>query len=208
MKCRGRFFSSKKNHVYMWIILRCVLLTTLSLHLRGRALFGKINRFRHSMHRADNLNHQVRDCKYSLLFVEVPRGESRSSKGTHEDLDNVDSLEAYCLTICRNLSLDHLKRKDTHTESLEKAEMKPHDEQHQGPYEQMLQKDRVELIRRLVNHLPEKQRSCMQLRDFEGKSYKEIANILNISEDQVKVNIFRARQVIKQKYQQIEAYGL
>lgn len=125
-----------------------------------------------------------------------------------EDLDNVDSLEAYCLTICRNLSLDHLKRKDTHTESLEKAEMKPHDEQHLGPYEQMLQKDRVELIRRLVNHLPEKQRSCMQLRDFEGKSYKEIANILNISEDQVKVNIFRARQVIKQKYQQIEAYGL
>ena len=48
----------------------------------------------------------------------------------------------------------------------------------------------------------------MQLRDFEGKTYKEIASILNISEDQVKVNIFRARQTIKQKYQQIEEYGL
>ena len=123
-----------------------------------------------------------------------------------EDLDNIDSLEAYCLTICRNLSLDHLKRKDTHTESLEKTEVAH--EEHMGPYEQMLQKDRVELVRRLVNHLPEKQRSCMQLRDFEGKTYKEIASILNISEDQVKVNIFRARQTIKQKYQQIEEYGL
>ncbi len=121
-----------------------------------------------------------------------------------DDLDNIDSLEAYCLTICRNLSLDHLKRKDTHTESLDDA---THDE-NLGPYEQMLQKDRVELVRRLVNHLPEKQRSCMQLRDFEGKTYKEIATILNISEDQVKVNIFRARQTIKQKYQQIEVYGL
>ncbi len=124
-----------------------------------------------------------------------------------DDLDKVGSLEAYCLTICRNLSLDHLKRKDTHTESLEKTEVSPQDE-NLGPYEQMQQKDRVELVRRLVNGLPEKQRSCMQLRDFEGKTYKEIATILNISEDQVKVNIFRARQAIKLKYQQIEKYGL
>ena len=48
----------------------------------------------------------------------------------------------------------------------------------------------------------------MQLRDFEGKSYKEIAAILQISEDQVKVNIFRARQAVKQRYQQIEDHGL
>jgi RNA polymerase sigma-70 factor (ECF subfamily) len=48
----------------------------------------------------------------------------------------------------------------------------------------------------------------MQLRDFEGKSYKEIAAIMNISEEQVKVNIFRARQTIKQKYIQVEQYGL
>ena len=68
----------------------------------------------------------------------------------------------------------------------------------------MLQKDRIELVRRIVNALPEKQRTCMQLRDFEGKTYKEIAAIMDISEDQVKINIFRARQAVKQKYQQIE----
>ena len=59
-------------------------------------------------------------------------------------------------------------------------------------------------MRRIVNALPEKQRTCMQLRDFEGKTYKEIAAIMDISEDQVKINIFRARQAVKQKYQQIE----
>ena len=72
----------------------------------------------------------------------------------------------------------------------------------------MQQKDRIDLVRRMVNALPEKQRSCIQLRDFEGKPYKEIADILGISEDQVKVNIFRARQAIKKKYQEIEGYGL
>jgi RNA polymerase sigma-70 factor (ECF subfamily) len=48
----------------------------------------------------------------------------------------------------------------------------------------------------------------MQLRDFEGKSYKEIATILTISEEQVKVNIFRARQAVKQKFNKTENYGL
>jgi RNA polymerase sigma-70 factor (ECF subfamily) len=48
----------------------------------------------------------------------------------------------------------------------------------------------------------------MQLRDFEGKSYKEIAQVLGISEEQVKVNIFRARQTIKQRFIETEDYGL
>ena len=66
----------------------------------------------------------------------------------------------------------------------------------------------MEQVRRIIDSLPEKQRSCMQLRDFEGKSYKEIAQVLGITEEQVKVNIFRARQAVKQKYNEIEGYGL
>ena len=49
---------------------------------------------------------------------------------------------------------------------------------------------------------------CVTASAEEGKSYKEIAQILNISEDQVKVNIFRARQDKKKKYQETEGYGL
>ena len=77
-----------------------------------------------------------------------------------------------------------------------------------GPYEQMIQRDRISLVKRIIDTLPEKQRSCMQLRDFEGKSYKEIAQIMGVSEDQVKVNIYRARQAIKEKYKDLESYGL
>jgi RNA polymerase sigma-70 factor (ECF subfamily) len=63
-------------------------------------------------------------------------------------------------------------------------------------------------MRRLIDQLPEKQRSCMQLRDIEGKSYKDIAQVLNISEEQVKVNIFRARQTIRQRFIKTDNYGL
>lgn len=116
----------------------------------------------------------------------------------------IDSIEAYCLTICRNLSLDVLRKKDNQLQSIEEEDVLASQQSTQNLQEAIIQKDRLQLIRQLVDALPEKQRSCMQLRDFEGKSYKEIATILNISEEQVKVNIFRARQTIKQRYQDIE----
>ncbi len=124
-----------------------------------------------------------------------------------DDWDNIESIEAFSLTVCRNLALDHVKHKGNLNESLDSVRIDALDKSY-TPYEKMLQKDRMQLVRRLVDTLPEKQRSCMQLRDFEGKPYKDIAAIMGITEEQVKVNIYRARQTIKQKYQQIEDYGL
>ena len=40
--------------------------------------------------------------------------------------------------------------------------------------------------------------------DIEGKSYRDIATILDITEQQVKVNIFRARQAVREQYLKIE----
>ena len=124
-----------------------------------------------------------------------------------DDWESIDSIEAFSLTVCRNLALDRMKVKSSKNESLDNSHLDTPDLS-RTPYERMQLKDRIELVKRMVDALPEKQRSCMQLRDFEGKSYKEISSILGISEDQVKVNIFRARQAIKQKYQQIDGYGL
>jgi len=121
-----------------------------------------------------------------------------------EQWEQIESIEAFCLTICRNLSLDKLRRMDNQTQSLD-GSYDPKD-QHvaSNPEEQAVQRDRIQLVRQLINQLPEKQRSCMQLRDMEGKSYKDIAAILDITEEQVKINIFRARQTIKERFQKIE----
>ena len=123
--------------------------------------------------------------------------------------DEIDSIEAFCLTICRNLSLDKMKKMTNQSQSLSEGEHDTPDHSYSSnPEEQAVQQDRITLVRRLINELPEKQRSVMQLRDFEGKSYKEIADIMAISEEQVKVNIFRARQAIRQKFIETEKYGL
>ena len=102
-----------------------------------------------------------------------------------------------------------MRKMENQNQSLEEGEHDAPDQSYaSNPEEQAMQQDKLMLIRRLINALPEKQRSAMQLRDFEGKSYKEIAKIMDISEEQVKVNIFRARQTIRQKFLETEEYGL
>jgi RNA polymerase sigma-70 factor (ECF subfamily) len=119
-------------------------------------------------------------------------------------------MEAFWLTVCRNVSLDKLRRMDRQVLSLEDTPMEadgydPIDHSHSAnPEQQAVQRDRLQQVRRIISQLPEKQRSCMQLRDIEGKSYRDIATILGITEQQVKVNIFRARQTVKEKMMSVE----
>jgi len=122
--------------------------------------------------------------------------------------DEIESIEAFCLTICRNIAVDKTRSAAHQNLFLDQDHEVADASYSSNPQEQAEQRDRVMLVRRLINDLPEKQRSVMQLRDIEGKSYREIAQILGITEDQVKVNIFRARQVIKKKFLQTENYGL
>ena len=109
-------------------------------------------------------------------------------------LDDVDNLGAFAMRMTRNLALDRQRMRANHTESLDVAMERPQAEDTRSDAQ-----EQVETIRTMMQLLPEKQRSAMQLRDFEGYSYKEIAEMLAMTEDQVKVNIFRARQFIKTK---------
>ena len=123
----------------------------------------------------------------------------------HEQWDEIESLEAWAMTIARNMALDVLRKQDNHrTVSLDEPNTQHPSPITHTPYEQMMEKERIAMVRNLMNSLPEKQRTAMQLRDFEDKSYKEIAAIMQISEDQVKINIFRARQFIKKTYDSLQ----
>ena len=126
-----------------------------------------------------------------------------------DDWDKIDSMEAFCLTICRNLSLDKMRHMDNLSASLEEEGHEAADISYgANPEEQAVQRDRIALVRRIIDQLPEKQRTVMQLRDMESKSYRDIAAIMGISEEQVKVNIFRARQTIKKEFLKQERDGL
>lgn len=56
-----------------------------------------------------------------------------------------------------------------------------------------------DLLKKSLETLSPVQRSVVILRDSEGYSYEEIGDILELSESQVKVYLFRARQKVKEQ---------
>ena len=124
-----------------------------------------------------------------------------------EEMEAVNNLEAFCMTICRNLALDKLATKEHANLSLEQTGTDTFDSR-QTPEEQMEWKDRLEKVNRLLQTLPEKMRTAIQLREIEGMTYQEAAAVMQITEEDFKVSLHRARKLIRQRFENIEKHGL
>ncbi len=111
-----------------------------------------------------------------------------------EDWNQIDNLEAFAMATCRNRALDLVKRAGRITAPLDESQPTPM----HSPHEQMEVREEFSHVRRLMDSLPETQRTIMLLRDIEGMTYQEIAQTLDISETQVKVYLHRARTKIKE----------
>lgn len=127
-----------------------------------------------------------------------------SDKGSEAHIDNI---EAFSMTTCRNLSLDHKELGKRQSVSLDET-LHDRSDISPTPDETVIRSEGENTLMGLMNALPEKQRTAMQLRDIEGKSYAEIATVMGITEADVKVNIFRARKKIKEKFIEVNQYGL
>ena len=124
-----------------------------------------------------------------------------------EELGNVESVEAYLLTVCRNLAIDRRDKKDNQNVSLGEEEMElPASDI--SPQERLEYEERLRRVHELFSKLPERQRTVMQLRDIEGLSYRETAQAMGITEDVVRVTLHRARAAIRQVFEKEEYYGL
>jgi RNA polymerase sigma-70 factor (ECF subfamily) len=123
------------------------------------------------------------------------------------DMAEVQNMEAWCMRITKNLSLDKLRsRQRRSTGSIdERFDMV---NESLSPHEKTEIKESMKRIDELMSSLPDKQRQVMHLRDIEGYSYNEICDVLEIDMNQVKVNLFRARNAVREKLVKLNAYGL
>jgi RNA polymerase sigma-70 factor (ECF subfamily) len=81
--------------------------------------------------------------------------------------------------------------------------MESYDEQsltHDGSYS-----DLKEILNIALDRLQDQQKTVILLRDYEGYSYKEIAEITGLSEPVVKITIYRGRMELKRFIGKIEA---
>jgi RNA polymerase sigma-70 factor (ECF subfamily) len=124
-----------------------------------------------------------------------------------DQMDQIQNMEAWCMRITKNLSLDKLRavqRKGT--QSLENSF---NVQQTDGtPDVKTEMGESMQHVSQFIAALPEKQRQIIHLRDVEGYTYNEICDILEIDMNQVKVNLFRARNAVREKLMKMNAYGL
>jgi RNA polymerase sigma-70 factor (ECF subfamily) len=112
-----------------------------------------------------------------------------------EEWDTIRNMEAYCFRSTRNHAIDKISLKENQQESIPDRFDVP--EYKSGIQEQLEEKEQAEMLEEQIRRLPEKQRTIFQLRTVEEFTYKQIAEMLNLPEEQVKVNLFRARQKLK-----------
>ena len=118
----------------------------------------------------------------------------------------LNNYEGYCMTMTRNLSIDRIRKNKIPVHPLENV-LEIHTPE-KNPYEAAASKESLKQIQEVMQSLPEKQFLTIQLREAEGKSYNEIATLMGISIEQVKVNIHRARTAIKQQLMKQLNHGL
>ncbi|MDL2222763.1 RNA polymerase sigma factor [Bacteroidales bacterium OttesenSCG-928-M11] len=111
----------------------------------------------------------------------------------------VDNWEGYCIRSTRNVALDKMELKDNQQLSIpEHFDIK---ESKADIQSQLEAEERMSLLEQYIEQLPEKQRTVFLLREIEEMNYKDIALALNITQEQVKVNLFRARQKVKEYFE-------
>ena len=115
------------------------------------------------------------------------------------------NIEAWCMTLTKNLSLDRIKSRQFQLSA--STENLPDIAGTDSPYKETELNSTISLVKVFIDNLPEKQRDIIHLRDVEGYTYQEIAGILNLDVNQVKVNLFRARKTVKQKMLNLETHG-
>ena len=125
-----------------------------------------------------------------------------------KELGGVMNLEAFALTVARNLALDRKEKMEKRNVSFDEVAHDCSDEGRSGIEHRLVQQETQGFIAGMIDELPEKQRTILQLRDIEGKNYKEIAEVLSISESDVKVTLFRARNAVKEKILQKKSFFL
>ena len=125
---------------------------------------------------------------------------------SEKKLEDYTNIESWCMTLIRNRCLDLFKRKDRNNTGLEDQYnlSAPENE----PNRKLEMKESLKQVMKIIDHLPALQKEIIHLRDFQEKSYKEIAAILEVDMSNVKVNLHRARKTIKEKMIKINQYGM
>ena len=120
-----------------------------------------------------------------------------------DSLDEYRSVEALAMVSVKNLCLDKIKTKRFPFEKFDN---------HKGFIENLPEEmipdhgDLIAGIHQAIKRLPEQQKMIIHLRDIEGHAFEEIAEIMEMNENAIRVALSRARKRVRELLSNTKKY--
>lgn len=106
------------------------------------------------------------------------------------------NIEAIAMTITKNMCLDRLRSKKRQFVELNDGNTTT---TVVTPLQQTEIADQITIMNTIISKLPDQQKMIFQLREIEGYEFEEIAKIMEITVNTIRVNLSRARLKIRQE---------
>ena len=153
------------------------------VHRLSRQLFGYAFRILRNQEEAEDAVQEV--------FIKLWK--------LREKLEEYKSIDALATTLVKNYCIDQI-RKEKNIFSNDESSQFYIPSANPSPEQQMVNRESDEIIRGIISDLPEVYRTVIQLKDIDGFSYEEIVQQTGQNINTLRVNLSRARKLIRDEY--------
>jgi len=104
-----------------------------------------------------------------------------------------EEAKYWLIRVVKNAAINYAKRKERERKAYQRAFREEVRKEETGESLLIKEEDKAE-VQKALEQLPENLRIVLILKEYAEMNYKEIGRVLNISEGNVKVRVFRARE--------------
>lgn len=111
---------------------------------------------------------------------------------------SLDESRYWLIRVAKNLAFNYYRRREREYRAVKRLRNeKPLADD--GGLDFIFKEETEKIVKKALDSLPEKLKSVLVLKEYGGLSYRDIAKVLHISENNVKIRVFRARTALQQK---------
>lgn len=149
---------------------------------------------------------KIYDASMQMLFrisFKIVNDEDAAEDLAHDSLikaneknlvfPSLNDAKYWLIRVVKNASLNYIKRKDREKKAYEKVLYEEKNESDSGEVN-LLKEESIKKAREALKKLPRNLQDVVILKEYSDMNYKEIGKVLGITEGNVKVRIFRARE--------------
>ena len=124
-----------------------------------------------------------------------------------DKLGEINNLEAFATTVTKNLCLDKLKSRRMISMDDLNNQFSTAVSAETDPHRLTENLDTFGMVRKIIDQLPDQQKSVIMLRDIDEFSFEEIEQLTGLNINTIRVNLSRARKQVRDEIIKVHEYG-